>query len=511
MIFSFQSNSNNRKYGTLNISSSNYKYTDENQGAYFFSHYLSVSKNILQNWRPPLIQRLRSKRALPDYISNNESVAIFSENGYQKLAKTLNKGVFIPALVEETDEKIYFYQFPILNFLDVLDPFHSTLITAFCDEKDPNAKIISLQQLLDKIEAGQKTDPMELYKVSFWPEINQIEYPFNLFMNKINVFNNFFGQLCSLQFKNLIEELGLTGFSFRPINYLASPNPHPQNLNLWPGISTLPDFQNLKIIDLSENSTNEKETISDKIHHNIWWEKKYPTVKASFLPNPDYLPDEAQIQKIEQQYGFRFPEDYREYLLKYNSPFALPDIFITPYDIYELLEFEVLGPDGIKQDPDCPTLYEDSPMFFVIARTPVGGDRLYMFLEGPHKGKIYFGFHDADDPNDYDNLDDRPGFEFIANSFSEFLNCATAIHPEENEFQKCLRTKDFNRAWQIALPLCEKNYGTPQSEERFDSLEMAENYLVRFYAWGDESAAQETEKMVQKLKKDALEKSDAHQ
>ncbi len=510
-MFTFHSNYDNRKYGILDVVTSDYKYVDENLKEYSFSHYLSTAININQNWKPPLIKRLRSKRALPDYISSNISVSIFSENGYQKLVKILDKGIFLPALVENTDEKIYFYQYPICNFLNIIDPHKTLLITPFQKENDSDTRIISLQEFLDEIVAGCQPEYMRLYKYFFWSEVTKFEYPFDFFMNKIYTFNRYFGPFCSTKFKDLVEELKLTGFSFSPLEYFLSQNPRPQNLDIWKDISILPEYNVLQIKDLREISHQKTLSIQIPSSYNKWWEQKYPTRTASFLPNPDYLPDEAQIQKIEQQYGFRFPEDYREYLLKYNSPFALPDIFITPYDIYELLEFEVLGPDGIKQDPDCPTLYEDSPMFFVIARTPVGGDRLYMFLEGPHKGKIYFGFHDADDPNDYDNLDDRPGFEFIANSFSEFLNCATAIHPEENEFQKCLRTKDFNRAWQIVLPLCEKNYGTPQSEERFDSLEMAENYLVRFYAWGDESAAQETEKMVQKLKKDALEKSDAHQ
>src|SRR3990167_7754765 len=120
-MFTFHSNYDNRKYGILDVVTTDYKYVDENLKEYSFSHFLSTAFNINQNWKPPLIKRLRSKRALPDYISSNISVPIFSENGYQKLVKILDKGIFLPALVENTDEKIYFYQYPICNFLNIID------------------------------------------------------------------------------------------------------------------------------------------------------------------------------------------------------------------------------------------------------------------------------------------------------------------------------------------------------------------------------------------------------
>ena len=137
-----------------------------------------------------------------------------------------------------------------------------------------------------------------------------------------------------------------------------------------------------------------------------------------------------EINKAETYAGLKFPEEYRQHLLKYNGGRCEPNVFTFVEDGRETsscmdwcLAIHDGESDSLKDYIDTYQLEEKRlPTHFLpIAHDP-GGNLICMSCAGEDEGHIYFWDHEtevdygiADDP-DYTNL------YLIAICFDVFLN-----------------------------------------------------------------------------------------
>ncbi len=136
--------------------------------------------------------------------------------------------------------------------------------------------------------------------------------------------------------------------------------------------------------------------------------------------------EEAELQDQEQKWGFRLPDGYREFLLKYDGGRPEPFSFRFKGSENGSTVHSFLG---IKQDRyrDLQKKLKDyegrlPKRFFPIAYDE-GGNQICIAIAGDDRGKVYFWDHEleadasqGEDPEIADNI------VLIADSFSEFLD-----------------------------------------------------------------------------------------
>lgn len=140
---------------------------------------------------------------------------------------------------------------------------------------------------------------------------------------------------------------------------------------------------------------------------------------------------EKDISEVETQIGKKFPEQYREFLLKNNG--GHPDLsafkikwksdqdWAEGYDFGLLEYFLAIDPDRSADFMDYyDTFDERIPSSTIAIGFDPGGNLVLLGTEADNKGKVYFWMHsyetDEDDEADYSNVG------FIAESFKEFLD-----------------------------------------------------------------------------------------
>lgn len=127
------------------------------------------------------------------------------------------------------------------------------------------------------------------------------------------------------------------------------------------------------------------------------------------------------IEKYEQKWGVKLPEEYRKFLSTYNGGYPFPDAFAIAdiEDESTVDRFLQLGAGPHSNLEKYMTTYTGRLPndLFPIAHDP-GGNLICIGIDGDCFGKIYFWDHefeaDENEP-DYSNV------YLIADSFIEFL------------------------------------------------------------------------------------------
>jgi len=134
--------------------------------------------------------------------------------------------------------------------------------------------------------------------------------------------------------------------------------------------------------------------------------------------------DKNCLSALEQIWGFKLPEDYRNFLLQYNGGESDKKAF----NFYETREGSILHPFfGIYRDSNYNLLLNISlflnriPSNCIPIASDTFGNQILISVKNPDRGKIYWWDHEREaDPNqgekpDYSNL------VLVANSFTEFI------------------------------------------------------------------------------------------
>lgn len=383
-------------------------YSDGHSEFSSFRYYILNGKDQLNDWQPPIIKRLRPKKKLPDYIQVTCGIEAYSENAYNKLQEILTEGFFLPAEVEKTGEKVFFYRPPVLDWREVLNP-ESTIISLIkYQDLDPDSHAISLQKFLTS--SNLNPDDWYLKKLGIYLKIPN-RYPFfHFYTSGMNIYNDYSTPLCTLRFKNFVENHKLTGFNFLPIPY--------------------------SVVRISETGIDIIESWSPpvvEVQTNQEPVSKEPEIGL----DPNFIPSEADVLAFEKSRAIRFPEDYRQYVLKFNRGIPFPNELILqtepPEESEEIpdIEFESWREIGFDFNWDVLPFYNESPKSIVIGRSVPQGDSFLMFLEEPYTSQVYFVSHECGE-NIYDTEgpDNNPVLQYVASSFSEFLSLIQAVSPE---------------------------------------------------------------------------------
>nr|WP_052421250.1 SMI1/KNR4 family protein [Paenibacillus sp. FSL R7-0273] len=125
---------------------------------------------------------------------------------------------------------------------------------------------------------------------------------------------------------------------------------------------------------------------------------------------------ESRLQDFERMNGVQLPQQYREFLLKYNGGYPKPYYFRISQEqgIGMVNIFYGIGEmyDNLEKRID---IFDDiiDIGFFPIADDS-GGNQICLGLTEKYSGNVYFWIHD-EDPEDMSNM------YFIAKDFKEFL------------------------------------------------------------------------------------------
>ena len=130
-----------------------------------------------------------------------------------------------------------------------------------------------------------------------------------------------------------------------------------------------------------------------------------------------------KITNMERKYNLIFPEDYKQFLLRYGGAFIADDYLykpierspITAKDGYDMVDY-FLGDDVEENINDRYEIFEDN--VFPIAAV-LNGDLVCMGSKGEYTGKIYYWWHENEIDDDPDNI--RETLYLIANNFRDFI------------------------------------------------------------------------------------------
>ena len=132
---------------------------------------------------------------------------------------------------------------------------------------------------------------------------------------------------------------------------------------------------------------------------------------------------DQKIIDIEKKYNLFFPEDYKNFLLKYGGNYIKDDYLykpiekspITEDDGYDMMDY-FLGDDIEENIKDYYEIFKDN--VFPIAAV-LSGDLVCMGSKGEYAGKIYSWWHENEIDDDPDNI--RATLYLIANNFRDFI------------------------------------------------------------------------------------------
>lgn len=135
---------------------------------------------------------------------------------------------------------------------------------------------------------------------------------------------------------------------------------------------------------------------------------------------------EARVGAFEAQIGARLPEDYRQFLLRYNGGKPLPSGFrlalrTGPYTdsmvhaLYSLY-------DGEFDNLEDRVRWQRLPPGVIKIGCDPGGNGICLVLTGERRGQIWFRDHEREaHPPDWSNMD------FVAPSFDAFMRGLTPV------------------------------------------------------------------------------------
>jgi hypothetical protein len=134
---------------------------------------------------------------------------------------------------------------------------------------------------------------------------------------------------------------------------------------------------------------------------------------------------ENDIPRLESILNLRLPQDYRQFLLKYNGGIPAQDTFVFPgtsegscVDV-----FYGIGPDDYYDLANMQRVLEGRlPKHFLAVAGDPFGNKVCICVAGEHVGKIYYWDHEREaDPSQGDTPDTTENVILIADSFKEFL------------------------------------------------------------------------------------------
>jgi hypothetical protein len=142
-----------------------------------------------------------------------------------------------------------------------------------------------------------------------------------------------------------------------------------------------------------------------------------------------------KIQELEASIGYPLPNDYRNFLLACNGgrteegifDYKLPDGRTWTGGVREFLGFDLEYQKNIEFF--LTMRGERVPANTIPIATDEGGNFIVLSFIGEDTGKVYFWDH-----NEETEVDSQPTYEnmyFIANSFTDFLNCLRPLSEEE--------------------------------------------------------------------------------
>lgn len=132
-----------------------------------------------------------------------------------------------------------------------------------------------------------------------------------------------------------------------------------------------------------------------------------------------------ELEKTESRLGFKFPIDYKDFLLKHNGGTPKPNTFIfieKSIQSNSLVDFfHAIYDAGSDGNLELDYNYFRSSSRIPPNIVPIAGDPFGNFIclsvAGNDKGKMYFWDHESEPQNSsYENL------SLIADSFTKFLS-----------------------------------------------------------------------------------------
>lgn len=135
--------------------------------------------------------------------------------------------------------------------------------------------------------------------------------------------------------------------------------------------------------------------------------------------------DEKTLSAFEKETGYEMPDQYREFLLKYNGGKPVPKYFKVPGYPYEqsfVRDLKHLDGDGVDLRELNDLLKGRLPQGYLAIGTDPGGNSILLSLVSPTKGKIYFFDHENEPDEATDDLKDYPNIYLLAAGFDEFIN-----------------------------------------------------------------------------------------
>jgi hypothetical protein len=152
------------------------------------------------------------------------------------------------------------------------------------------------------------------------------------------------------------------------------------------------------------------------------FESKLRELGARMFGEPATDP-EKQVCAIEHELEFRFPEEYRLFLLDYGCAMLLgPDVVYRPLESSPfadengrqdvgLLYGPIEGTSGLRLNNQW--LCNQIPPHVITIGDQCFGDQVCLAIVGPDRGKVFYWYHE--DP-------DELRIYLIARSFSEFID-----------------------------------------------------------------------------------------
>ena len=140
----------------------------------------------------------------------------------------------------------------------------------------------------------------------------------------------------------------------------------------------------------------------------------------------------AELTALEERFGFRMPDDLRQFFLRHNGGIFPPGTEIDP-ERCKLNDFLAVKYPLMERIPIMDTLLEWQqmdgfiPMYYIPFCNDEAGDSYYIRVDEAGYGKVYYIFSEFLD----DFLDDSEGEGLIAGSFMEFWEMLR--FPEEEQ------------------------------------------------------------------------------
>ena len=141
-----------------------------------------------------------------------------------------------------------------------------------------------------------------------------------------------------------------------------------------------------------------------------------------------------EVTDLEERIQYKLPQEYKNFLLRYNGGEPAPYFFSVPdWEYKQSLVSELKGINPNSVGLDLVRIFEikqyDLPKGVISIGSDPGGNLILINLIN---GKIYFWDHE-NVPNDTDKrIDEFHNVYFLSNSFNQFINSLKY----ENELQQ---------------------------------------------------------------------------